>query len=61
MRRFILAAACILLLPAVAQATAYSVTLSGDAGSGFATIDVAGNDIDYNILVSGFAPDTRML
>lgn len=61
MRRFILAAACILLLPAVAQATAYSVTLSGDAGSGFATIDVAGNDIDYNILVSGFAPDTAVL
>ena len=61
MRRFILAAACILLLPAVAQATAYSVNLSGDAGSGFATIDVAGDDIDYNILVSGFAPDNAVL
>jgi hypothetical protein len=61
MRRFILGAVCILLLPAVAQATAYSVTLSGDAGSGFATIDVAGTTIDYNILVSGFAPDTAVL
>jgi hypothetical protein len=61
MRRFILAAACILLLPAVAQATAYSVNLSGDPGSGFATIDVAGDDIDYNILASGFAPDTAVL
>ncbi len=61
MRRFILTAACVLLLPALAQATAYSVTLSGDAGSGFATIDVAGTTIDYNILVSGFAPDTAIL
>ena len=61
MRRFLYAAACILLLPAVAHATAYSVTLTGDAGSGFATIDVAGDDIDYNILVSGFAPDTAVL
>ena len=61
MRRFILAAACILLLPAVAQATAYSVTLTGNTGSGFATIDVSGDDIDYNILVSGFAPDTAVL
>jgi hypothetical protein len=61
MRRLLLAAACCLLLPAVAQATAYSVTLTGDAGSGFATIDVAGDDIDYNILVSGFAPTTAVL
>ncbi len=61
MRRLLLAAACCLLLPAVAQATAYSVTLTGDAGSGFATIDVAGNDIDYNILVSGFTPTTAVL
>ncbi len=61
MRRFLLAAACVVLLPAVAQATAYSVTLTGDAGSGFATIDVAGNDVDYNILVSGFSPTTAVL
>lgn len=61
MRRLLIAAACCLLLPAVAQATAYSVTLTGDAGSGFATISVAGNNIDYNILVSGIEPTTATL
>ena len=61
MRRLFFAAVCCLLVPAVTHATAYSVTLTGDAGSGFATIDVTGDDIDYNILVSGFSPDTAVL
>lgn len=61
MRRLLLAAACCLLLPAVAQATAFSVTLTGDAGSGFATINVMGDDIDYNILVSGSEPTSASL
>jgi hypothetical protein len=61
MRRLLLAAICCLLLPALAQATAYSVALTGDAGSGFATISVVGDDIDYNILVSGIDPTTATL
>ncbi|HSO22386.1 MAG TPA: hypothetical protein VLT81_05740 [Chondromyces sp.] len=61
MRRFLLTTACILLLPALASATTYTASLAGDAGSGFGNITVTGNDIDYNILVSGFAPDAAVL
>ncbi|MGD8441386.1 MAG: hypothetical protein PVG53_12690 [Holophagae bacterium] len=53
MRRFILAAACIVLVPALATAQTYTASLSGDTGSGFGTITISGNTIDYNILVSG--------
>jgi hypothetical protein len=61
MKRTILAAACILLLPALVQAAAFTATLTGDAGSGFATIHVVGDDIDYNILVSGMSPNAAVL
>jgi len=61
MKRTILAAACILLLPALVQAAAYTATLTGDAGSGFATIHVVGDDIDFNILVSGMSPNSAVL
>ena len=61
MRRFLLTTACILLLPALASATTFTASLAGDAGSGFGTIDISGNDIDYSILVSGFAPTTAIL
>jgi hypothetical protein len=56
MRRFILAAACIALVPALAMAQTYTASLSGDAGSGFGTITISGTTIDYNILVSGISP-----
>jgi hypothetical protein len=56
MRRTLFAAACLLLLPALAQAAAFTADLTGGGGSGFATIHVVGDDIDYNILVSGISP-----
>jgi hypothetical protein len=61
MKRTLTAAACILLLPALASAAAFTANLSGDAGSGFATIHVVGEDIDYNILVSGMTPTSAVL
>ena len=61
MKRTIFTAACILLLPALASAAAFTANLSGDAGSGFATIHVVGEDIDYNILVSGMTPTSAVL
>jgi hypothetical protein len=61
MKRTLLAAACILLLPALAQAAAYSATLSGDAGTGFASIAVDGDTIGYTILVSGMSPTSALL
>jgi len=61
MKRTLTAAACILLLPALASAAAFTATLTGDAGTGFATIYVVGDDIDYNILVSGIAPTSAAL
>ena len=61
MKRTILAAACILLLPALVQAAALTATLTGDAGSGFATIHVVGEDIDYNIVISGMSPSSALL
>lgn len=61
MRRFLLTTACILLLPALASATSFTASLAGDAGSGFGTIAISGNTIDYSILVSGFAPSAARL
>ena len=61
MKRTIFTAACILLLPALASAAAFTASLSGGAGSGFATIHVVGDDIDYNILVSGMSPNAAVL
>jgi hypothetical protein len=61
MRRTLTAVACILLLPALAQAAAFTASLTGDAGTGFATIYVVGDDIDYNILVSGISPTSAVL
>jgi hypothetical protein len=60
MRRAILAAACILLLPVVASAAAFTASLTG-AGTGFATIYINGDDIDYNIVVSGMSPTAAVL
>jgi hypothetical protein len=61
MRRVLLAAACILLLPALAAAQSYTASLSGTAGSGFGTITINGETIDYTILASGFAPNSAVL
>lgn len=61
MKRTIFTAACILLLPALASAAAFTASLSGGAGSGFATIHVVGEDIDYNILVSDMSPSSAVL
>ena len=61
MRRTLLAAACIVLLPGLVQAAAFTATLTGSTGTGFATIHVVGDDIDYNILVSGMSPTGAML
>jgi hypothetical protein len=61
MRRTLIAAACILLLPALVHAAAYTATLTGSTGTGFATINVTGETIDYNILVSGISPTSATL
>jgi hypothetical protein len=61
MKRALTAAACILLLPAFAHAVAFTADLTGAAGSGVATINVVGDDIDYNIIVSGMSPTTAVL
>ncbi len=61
MKRALTAAACILLLPALAHAVAYTADLTGAAGSGVATINIAGDDIDYNIIVSGMSPTSAVL
>lgn len=61
MKRALTAAACILLLPALAHAVAYTADLTGGAGSGVATINIVGDDIDYNIIVSGMSPTTAVL
>ena len=50
MKRTFFTAACILLLPALASAAAYTANLSGGAGSGFATIHVVGEDIEGNVV-----------
>ncbi len=47
---FVLAA---LLLPLTAAAQSYTASLTGDAGTGFGTIAISGDTIDYTILVSG--------
>jgi len=56
MKRALTTAACILLLPALASAAAYTADLTGDTGSGVATVNLAGDEIDYNIIVSGMSP-----
>jgi hypothetical protein len=61
MRRALFAAVCILLLPAIASAAAYTASLNGGAGTGFATIKIEGDTIDYNIVVSGISPTTALL
>ena len=61
MKRTILAAACMLVLPALASAQTFTASLSGDAGSGFGTITISGNDIGYDILVSGITPTSAAL
>lgn len=61
MRRAFLAAVCVLLLPAVASAAAYTASLTGATGTGFATISINGDDIDYNIVVSGLSPSSAVL
>ena len=61
MKRTLIAAACILLLPALVHAAAFTASLTGGTGSGFATIYVVGDDIDYNILVSGISPTSAVL
>jgi len=61
MKRTLTAVACILLLPALVHAAAFTASLTGDTGSGFATITVVGDDIDYNILVSGISPTNAVL
>jgi hypothetical protein len=61
MRRTLLAAACIVLLPALAMAQSYTASLSGDEGSGFGTINLSGDTINYTILVSGITPTSASL
>ncbi len=61
MRRALFAAVCILLLPAIASAAAYTASLTGGVGTGFATITISGDTIDYNIVVSGISPNSAVL
>jgi hypothetical protein len=61
MRRILLAAACIALVPVLATAQTYTASLSGDTGSGFGNITISGDTINYNILVSGITPTSASL
>lgn len=61
MKRTLFAAACIVLLPALAHAVAFTADLTGSAGTGVATVNVVGDDVDYNIVVSGMSPTSVLL
>jgi hypothetical protein len=52
MKRIIFLAA-LLVLPTAAYAQSYTANLSGDVGTGFATIQISGELINYSILTSG--------
>jgi hypothetical protein len=60
MKRIILLAA-LLALPAAAFAQSYTANLSGDVGTGFATIQISGDMIDYSILTSGLTSPTEAI
>lgn len=53
MKKAILAAVCVALLPAAAFAASLSANLSGGAGTGLATVMIDGETISYTVLVSG--------
>ena len=60
MKRFIVIAA-MLLLPVAAGAQTFNVDLEGDTGTGFATIQISGDMIDYSILTSGLTSPTEAI
>jgi hypothetical protein len=64
MKRTILAAFCLVLLPvvAVAQPNILSVNLEGDdGGTGFASLTLSGTSIQYSIVLSGFEPTNAFI
>ena len=52
----VIALTALLLLPMVVGAQTYNVNLSGAAGTGFASISITGDAIDYAIVTSGLDP-----
>jgi hypothetical protein len=61
MKRIILCTV-LALMPLAVGAQTYNVNLSGDAGTGFATIMISGDTLDYTIISSGLdpAPDSAI-
>ena len=57
--RVLAVAAVLALVPAIAAAQAYTANLTGDTGTGFATIHISGEEINYNIVTSGLDSPTR--
>lgn len=57
--RVFVVAALLGLVPVAAAAQSYTANLTGDAGTGFATIQIAGDTIDYSILTSGLDSPTE--
>jgi hypothetical protein len=53
MKKAILAAVCVALLPGAAFAATLTANLSGADGTGIATVMIDGDTIDYTVLVSG--------
>jgi hypothetical protein len=55
-------AAVLALMPAIAAAQAFTANLTGDTGTGFATIHISGEEINYNILTSGLdSPNSAVI
>jgi hypothetical protein len=52
----VIALTALLLLPVVAGAQTYNVNLGGAAGTGFASVTITGDAIDYAIVTSGLDP-----
>jgi hypothetical protein len=57
--RVLAVAAVLALMPAIAAAQAFTANLTGDTGTGFATINISGEEITYNILTSGLDSPTE--
>jgi hypothetical protein len=57
--RIFAVAALVALVPLAAAAQSFTANLNGDAGSGFASIAIAGETIDYSILFSGLEGATE--
>jgi hypothetical protein len=60
--RVLAVAAVLALIPAIAAAQAFTANLTGDTGTGFASINISGEQITYNIVTSGLdSPNSAII